>query len=248
MFGAYQAGAWKALADVLEPDLVVGASIGAVNGWAIAGGCPPGELIGEWLNLQGFERHRLRFPRRLHAGVVDSRAIRAHVEHLYSSFRPRTEFALVATELASLKPRIFQRDQVTADLLVASTAIVGIFDQVRVNGCLYSDGGLLCALPVWAAFELGATHIVAVNVLPCAPGIVPWLFVRTVRLFSSFRPSVPEQLPVVTIEPSQSLGSSRDTLYWTRENAARWVEQGARDAARASPQIKHFLQHCFERQ
>ena len=31
MYGAYQAGAWKAIADIFQPDLVVGASIGAIN-------------------------------------------------------------------------------------------------------------------------------------------------------------------------------------------------------------------------
>ena len=36
MFGAYQAGAWKALAPELSPDLVVGTSAGSLNGWAIA--------------------------------------------------------------------------------------------------------------------------------------------------------------------------------------------------------------------
>src|SRR5437667_282201 len=38
MFGAWQAGAWKALASRFQPDLVVGASVGSLNGYAIAGG------------------------------------------------------------------------------------------------------------------------------------------------------------------------------------------------------------------
>ncbi|MBM3775954.1 MAG: hypothetical protein FJW37_12460 [Acidobacteria bacterium] len=45
MFGAYQAGAWRALEGRFRPDLVVGASVGALNGWAIAGGCAPEELV-----------------------------------------------------------------------------------------------------------------------------------------------------------------------------------------------------------
>jgi len=45
MFGAYQAGAWKVLSEQIEIDLVVGASVGAVNGWSIAGGCSADELI-----------------------------------------------------------------------------------------------------------------------------------------------------------------------------------------------------------
>ena len=59
MYGAYQAGAWKALADVFHPDLVVGASIGALTGWAIAGGCHPDELVDRWLHLEAAERYPL---------------------------------------------------------------------------------------------------------------------------------------------------------------------------------------------
>ena len=38
MFGAYQAGVWKALSGKFAPDIVVGASIGAFNGWYVASG------------------------------------------------------------------------------------------------------------------------------------------------------------------------------------------------------------------
>src|SRR5262249_45531780 len=49
MFGAYQAGAWKALSRWLTPDVVVGASVGALNGWLIAAGAPAPELERLWL-------------------------------------------------------------------------------------------------------------------------------------------------------------------------------------------------------
>src|SRR6185436_480327 len=39
MFGAYQAGVWAALHHSIQLDMVVGASIGCLNGWLIAGGC-----------------------------------------------------------------------------------------------------------------------------------------------------------------------------------------------------------------
>jgi hypothetical protein len=48
MFGAYQAGAWRAMAEQFEPDIVVGASVGALNGWSIAAGCSPERLIEAW--------------------------------------------------------------------------------------------------------------------------------------------------------------------------------------------------------
>ena len=52
--------------------------------------------------------------------------------------------------------------------LVASTAIVGLFDQVRLGGRIYSDGGLLSAVPLWAAAEMGATKALVIDVLPGA--------------------------------------------------------------------------------
>ena len=61
MFGAYQAGAWKALAPVLQPDLVVGTSAGSLNGWAIAGGCTPQELIDIWLDPDMEKMMRVRW-------------------------------------------------------------------------------------------------------------------------------------------------------------------------------------------
>lgn len=44
MFGAYHAGVWKGLAGRFQPDLIVGASVGALNGWVMASGCAPQEL------------------------------------------------------------------------------------------------------------------------------------------------------------------------------------------------------------
>ena len=53
MFGAYQAGAWRELSACFQPDMVVGTSVGALNGWVIAGGCPPEELIRFWADPVG---------------------------------------------------------------------------------------------------------------------------------------------------------------------------------------------------
>ena len=50
MYAAWEVGVWKALAPHLQPDVIVGASAGAWNGWAIAGGATPEELEREWLD------------------------------------------------------------------------------------------------------------------------------------------------------------------------------------------------------
>ena len=48
MFGAWQAGAWRSLAPRFKPDLVVGASVGSLNGYAIAAGWSAGDLCDWW--------------------------------------------------------------------------------------------------------------------------------------------------------------------------------------------------------
>ena len=52
MFGAYQAGVWQALSPVFRPDMVIGCSVGSINGALIAGSAPERRLDalrGYWL-------------------------------------------------------------------------------------------------------------------------------------------------------------------------------------------------------
>ncbi len=242
MYGAYQAGAWKALADVFRPDLIVGTSIGALNGWAIAGGCAPDELIERWLNLESASRYRWKLPRTIFGGVLDSKALQNIVQEIHQSFTPKIDYALVMTDLLTLRPRIVPGHKVTWRHLVATGAIVGIFDQVRLDGRLCSDGGLLAGLPVWAAAELGATKVLAINLLPEAPGFVAKTFSGAARRISPFRPVVPSSIKVITVVPAALLGSPGDMLYWNRANAEKWIRQGESDALR----LKHSIANCFE--
>ena len=170
MYGAYQAGAWRAIADVFQPDLVVGASIGAITGWAIAGGCDPDELVDRWLHLDAAARYRWKFPRSPLHGIFDTTALQGAIREIYESFQPRIHYAMVVTDLLKLRPRVIRGNEVSWQHLVASTSIAVLFDQVRLGGRIYSDGGLLSAVPLWAAAEMGATKALVINVLPAPPG------------------------------------------------------------------------------
>ncbi len=242
MYGAYQAGAWKALADVLHPDLVVGASIGALNGWAIAGGCDPDELVDRWLHLDAAARYRWKFPRSPVHGLFDTSPLQAMIRDVYESFRPRVPFAMVVTDLMQLRPKIIRDDAVTWQHLVASTAILGLFDQVRLEGRLYSDGGLLCAVPLWAAAEMGATKALVIDVLPTAPGTVARVLVGAIRLMSPFRAGVPAGLKAIRLAPPKLLGPPLESLHWSRANAEAWIRAGEEQGAA----IKHSILNCFE--
>ncbi len=213
LFGAWQAGAWAALAGRFQPDLIVGASVGSLNGYAIACGASPEKLRELWLTGMDSEFSEL------------STHICGLMEH-----RPQIDFAVVITDLLRLKPRIVRGPEVTGRHLAASCAVPVFLPQVRIDGRLYSDGGLLNPLPVWAAVELGATDIVALHALPEVPSALLKPFARAFRAMFGVNPPAPAGISLRTVLPSRRLGSMHDALHWNRENIERWLELGYRDA------------------
>jgi NTE family protein len=218
LFGAWQAGAWAALAPVFQPDLIVGASAGSLNGYAIACGASPQKLRELWLSEDVASLHRFE----------------ASLRTLTAGRRPQVDYAVVVTDLLRLKPRIFRGDEVTWRHLAASCAVPLVLPQVRIDGRYYTDGGLLNPLPVYAAVELGATEIVALHALPEIPSVVLKPFVLGFRAVFGFHPPLPAGVSLTVIEPSRRLGSLRDTLRWKRENVERWLDQGFEDAKNIS--------------
>jgi len=210
LFGAWQAGAWKALAAQFRPDLVVGASVGALNGYCIACRMSPDELVDRW------RREELASFRDLHANI------RAMVEEA----KPEIPLAVVATDLLRLRPKVFHGAGLGWRQLAASCAVPWFLPQVRIGGTLYSDGGLLNPLPVWAAAELGATEILALNVLPEIPASLIRPFVRTFRHLAGHHPPLPSGVSLEVLKPDGPLGTMRDGLHWKRENIERWLAQG----------------------
>ncbi len=214
LFGAWQAGAWAALAPVFQPDLIVGASVGSLNGYAIACGATPQDLRELWLREDVASLHRLE----------------ASLRILTNGRRPQVDYAVVATDLLRLKPRIFRGSEVMWRHLAASCAVPLVLPQVRIDGRYYSDGGLLNPLPVYAAVELGATEIVALQALPEIPSRLLKPFVLGFRAVFGVHPPTPAEVRLTVLEPSRRLGSIRDALRWKRENIERWLEQGYGDA------------------
>jgi NTE family protein len=214
MFGAWQAGAWRSLARRFKPDLVVGASVGSLNGYAIAAGWSATELCQWWLQPDVPSIRNL--PRIVH-GLIDARPL-------------EREYAVVLVDLLRMKPWTVSGPTIWADHLLASCAVPLASLPRRIDDRWYIDGGLLNPLPVWAAVELGATRIVALNALPEIPSPLLRPFVKGFRAVFGHHPLLPPGVELHTLTPRSPLGSLRDALYWNRENVARWIEQGAADA------------------
>jgi predicted acylesterase/phospholipase RssA len=221
MFGAYQAGVCDILMREFRPDLFAGASIGALNSWALAGGCGTSDLLDLWLK----------------AGPG---AMQRSIRELHGRFRPKTDVGVVVTEWRRLRPLLFRNEEITWRHLLGSCAVLGLLPQQRLNGRYCSDGGLLGALPLWAAAEMGATRIVAVNALTRMPGVIR-AAVSVVRAVSRWTPPPLTGVQTLMLTPGGLLGSAIDSLYWKRENVERWIDQGRRDAEANRDRVREFL-------
>src|ERR1700730_17852970 len=88
MFGAWQAGAWRSLARRFKPDLVVGASVGSLNGYAIAAGWSAADLC-HWWQRPGIPSFQT-LPKIVH-GLINARPL-------------EVEYAVVLVDLLRMKP------------------------------------------------------------------------------------------------------------------------------------------------
>jgi predicted acylesterase/phospholipase RssA len=214
MFGAWQAGAWRSLAPRFKPDLVVGASVGSLNGYAIAAGWSAADLC-HWWQRPGVASFQ-NLPKIVH-GLIDVRPL-------------EIEYAAVVVDLLRMKPRTVSGPTIRPDHLLASCAVPFASLPWRIDGRWYIDGGLLNPLPVWAAVELGATRILALNALPEFPSALLRPFAKAFRAIFGHHPPLPPGVELNTLTPRRPLGSLHDALYWKEEHIARWIEQGAGDA------------------
>ena len=214
LFGAWQAGAWSVLAREFEPDLIVGASIGSVNGYLLASGVTPDELVALWCDAE-FRR------------LDDLHGMLQKLTRRYTLRRP---FALTVTDILTLQPRVYRDGEITWRHLAASCAVPPVMPQVKLDGRWCTDGGLLNPLPVFAATDLGATEIEGLHVLKEFPSLLLQPFVQGFRWVFGYRPDLPLGVALRVRAPSERLGGLRETLWGTQSDIERWVQAGVRDA------------------
>lgn len=226
MWAAWEVGAWKVLREHFQPDLIVGASAGAWNGWAIAGGVSAEELAREWLDPRTAGIMRVG----IHStGIFRPEGLLAKSRDLFQRARPVIPFGLTMVEVPSMKLKLVRDSEIGWEHLAASAAIPFGFPPVCIGGKRYVDGGLRGALPLWAAAEMGATNVIALNVLNTP-------IFRLLRKIMR-APPAGDALSVRTLEPSAPLGSLRDAVVWSAANVERWIALGESDAKHALTSI-----------
>ena len=230
LFAAYQAGVYKALWPYWKPDLVVGTSAGALNGWLIAGGIEPDELILRWLHPDAGTAVRFRAMPDLWNGYFDPGPLLERARQIHREFARKLPLGVVSIEVPGFRPVLFRDDEITPEHLLAACSILLFYPSVRIDGRRLVDGGLFESTPVWAAAAMGATRVIAINAFP---RITPWaLHVVLSGMHRLRKMPAPEWLDIAVISPSARMGAARDAMVWDAANARRWVDMGVRDGER----------------
>lgn len=158
-------GALKVLQGAGLPiDLVVGASMGALIGAAVAANVSPEVIEHECLRAPLW-RLLLRPSLRVPGGLLDATAIETFLGELFG--RRRIEelelpFAILAINLRTLEAEVI-REGSLVDAVMASIAIPLVFPPRRLGDDYYIDGGLLDPLPTTVAGAMGARTVVALD-------------------------------------------------------------------------------------
>ena len=174
--GALQIGMLRALAERdLRPDLILGCSVGAINGAALAedptlAGVARMERL--WRELDGAEL----MPGGLLPGAV-ALARKGEAIHGNGGLRRALEthlrsrrfedlvipFQCVATDVLGVRETWFTSGPLI-DPILASCAIPAVYPAVEIDGVRYLDGAIVDEVPMARAVELGAHTLYVLQV------------------------------------------------------------------------------------
>ena len=174
--GAHEVGMLAALTEFdITPDLVVGTSIGAINGAMVAADPSPATvetLTGLWTTLDRSGIFgdsifsKVATLARSGTHLNDNRTLRDLLERVLPVRRIedlRVPFECVAASIEHATTHYFS-DGPLVDAILASSAVPGLLPPVEIDGEHFLDGGLVASIPLGRAIDLGATTIYVLQV------------------------------------------------------------------------------------
>ena len=188
--GAHEVGMLRALLERGHaPDLVVGTSVGAINGAAVASEPTLAmieRLAETWADIErsdvfaGSLFRRLGTLARTGTHLHGNDALRAQLTEALPIALIEdlpVHFECVAASIEAASEHWFTAGPLV-DAVLASAAVPGILPPVEVGGQHFIDGGIVNSIPVNRAVSLGATRIFVMHVgrldRPLQPPRWPW--------------------------------------------------------------------------
>jgi len=148
----------------LEPDVIAGASMGALVGAVYAGGGL--DALEKWATgMKARDFFGLLDVRLSSGGLVEGAEIVNVLRRIVKEERIEdlpVPLALVATDMATGR-EVWMTEGKLAEAVRASVALPGIISPFRIDGRWFLDGGLTNPLPVTACRILGAEVVIAAN-------------------------------------------------------------------------------------
>jgi NTE family protein len=259
VLGAVEVGMLRALFERgITPDLVLGTSVGALNGAMVA----RDPTIGVIDRLTELWRGASESGREVY-GDRTLRTVRRAVStgtHIYSAkpIKKRlveelgditfeelpVRFQVCAASIERAAEHWFDSGPVV-DAVVASAAVPGLLPPARVGDGHYLDGGIVNSIPVGRAVQLGATRIFVLQVgrvdRPLTVPRRPWEVARVSfeiarrHRFNREMAELPDGV-VAHVLPARGTSARDDTLFGTRDFSS--VEQ--RIAATYDACVEHL--------
>ena len=254
LLGAVEVGMLRALFEAgIRPDLVLGTSVGALNGALVA--ADPGDgvidrLVGLWQsaveNREVWGDGAVRQVTRAVRTGTHLHSARPLRERLHAELGDRTfgDLALELQVCAASSERAAEHwftEGRVVDAVVASAAVPGLLRPAVVDGEHYLDGGIVNSIPVGRAVEQGADRIFVLQVgrvdRPLTAPRKPWDVARVSfeiarrHRFHREMAALPEHV-IAHVLPTGGAGPKDDHLLSYRD--FRGVERRIDAAYRAS--------------
>jgi NTE family protein len=180
--GAIQVGMMRALVDHrVKPDVIVGTSVGAVNGAFVACRQFDSDMVDELADLWHGVRRGQIFPLEPFTGLLGflgartnlvpagslRRLLRRHTDRDRLEDLPTPLHVIACDALTGHEVRLSRGPLV--DAVLASAAIPGVLPPVDWDGRLLIDGGVVNNTPISHALDVGASDIYVLPTgRPCA--------------------------------------------------------------------------------
>jgi NTE family protein len=234
----------------LAADLVLGCSVGAMNGAAYARAPTRAgvrRLEAHWLGVGSPQlMPSSRIPSavqllRKGASLHRNEGLRRSIEEILGQARRFEDLAVafqcVATEVDTARERWFDVGELVPALL-ASAALPAVFPPVTLDGQRYVDGGVVDNVPIARAVQLGCSRIFVLHVgphgrpdadlrRPIDGALLAYWLARNSR-FARDLAALPEGVEAIVLPP----GERPEVRYDDFSQSEELIEQGYRNTAR----------------